>query len=145
MMKSLTLALAVLAVPVLTSARLAERADEAAVREAAMNYVTGVYEAKPELIERSVSPQLTKVGFARQGGGAYRQLPMTYAQLVALSKTWNADGKQDTSVKDVKVLDVLDQTAVAKLTASWGVDYMQLAKIDGTWRILHIVWQTPPQ
>jgi len=109
-----------------------------------MDYVTAVYEAKPELIERSVSPQLVKLGFVRQPNGTYRQAPMTYEQLLNVAKTWNANGQHDTSVKKIEVLDVLDQTATAKLTAAWGVDYMQLAKIDGAWKILHIVWQTPP-
>lgn len=118
--------------------------DRQAVEQAATDYVTAVYEAKPELIERSVSPQLVKLGFVRQPNGTYRQAPMTYEQLLNVAKTWNANGQRDTSVKKVEVLDVLDQTATAKLTAAWGVDYMQLAKIDGTWKILHIVWQTPP-
>jgi hypothetical protein len=28
--------------------------------------------------------------------------------------------------------------------ASWGIDFMQLAKIDGRWQILNIVWQSHP-
>jgi hypothetical protein len=42
------------------------------------------------------------------------------------------------------VLDVLDQTAVAKVTAQWGIDYMHLAKYDGRWKIINIVWQAHP-
>jgi hypothetical protein len=33
---------------------------------------------------------------------------------------------------------------VAKITAQWGIDYMQLAKFDGQWKILNIVWQSHP-
>jgi hypothetical protein len=40
---------------------------------------------------------------------------------------------------------VLDQTASAKLTASWGIDYLLLAKYDGRWMITHVLWQTPPR
>ena len=39
-------------------------ADRAAVERAALDYVEGVYEVKPELIERSVHPDLAKVGFS---------------------------------------------------------------------------------
>lgn len=42
------------------------------------------------------------------------------------------------------MLDVLDQTAAVKLVASSGIDYMQLAKYDGQWKILNIVWQSHP-
>jgi hypothetical protein len=118
--------------------------EEQAVRQAALDYVTAVYESKPELIERSVHPQLTKHGFMRQQDGTYRQGRMTYAELLDVARNWNKDGKRDTSIKEVQVLDVLDHTASAKVTASWGIDYMQLAKFDGAWKIINIVWQTHP-
>ncbi len=44
----------------------------------------------------------------------------------------------------VVVLDLLDQTASAKLTASWGIDHMQLGKVDGKWKIRHVMWQSHP-
>lgn len=132
----------VLVLPVIASAQA--KTDQEAVRQAAVNYVTAVYESKPELIEASVHPQLTKHGFMRQPDGTYKQGLMTYAQLLDVARNWNKDRKRDTSIKEVQVLDVLDQTATAKIRASWGIDYMQLAKFDGTWKIINIVWQTPP-
>ena len=42
------------------------------------------------------------------------------------------------------MLDVLDQTAAAKIVAMWGLDYMHLAKYNGRWQIIHIVWQAHP-
>ncbi|HEX2716302.1 MAG TPA: nuclear transport factor 2 family protein, partial [Gemmatimonadaceae bacterium] len=48
--------------------------------------------------------------------------------------------------KEIVLLDVLDQTAVAKLTARWGTDYLLLAKgEDGRWQITHVLWQSPPR
>ena len=118
--------------------------DRAAVRQAALDYVTAVYESKPELIERSVSPDLTKHGFMRQEDGTYRRSRMSYEQLLKVAKEWNSDRKRDTSIKEVVVGEVLDQTATALVRAAWGVDFMQLAKIDGQWKILNIVWQSHP-
>ncbi len=54
------------------------------------------------------------------------------------------DGKRDTTRRDIAILDVLDQTAVVKLTASWGIDYMFLGKYDGEWKITQILWQSHP-
>jgi hypothetical protein len=31
------------------------------------------------------------------------------------------------------------------VTALWGIDYMHLAKYDGKWKIVNILWQEPPQ
>jgi hypothetical protein len=119
-------------------------ADREAVRQAALDYVEGIYTVDPARIERSVHQDLAKRGFWRkpQDKAYGPQLTMTYEQLVNLARTWNKEGKQDTSIKKVDVLDVLDQTAVAKVTASWGIDYMHLAKYDGRWKIINIVWQS---
>lgn len=48
------------------------------------------------------------------------------------------------TLKEITVLDVLDKTAAAKLVAKWGIDYFQLAKQDGTWKIVHVLWQSHP-
>ena len=40
--------------------------DRAGVERAVLDYVEGVYEMKPELIERSVHPEMKKFGFARR-------------------------------------------------------------------------------
>ena len=36
----------------------------------------------------------------------------------------------------------MNQTASAKLTAAWGVDYFHLAKYGGKWKIVHVLWQS---
>ena len=121
--------------------------DRAAVEQAALDYVDAIYLSDPSRIERSVHPLLTKRGFWRDSATAPwgPQLTMTYEQLVNLSKTWNAKKNQDTSVKRVDIYEVLDQTASAKVTASWGIDYLHLAKYDGAWKIINIVWQAKPR
>ncbi len=123
-----------------------QRADRAAVEQAALDYLEGIYNADTARIERSVHTQLTKRGFWRDSATAPwgPQSTMTYEQLIALTKTWNADKKRDTTIKKVDVFEVLDQTATAKITAIWGVDYMHVAKYDGRWKIINIIWQAQP-
>jgi hypothetical protein len=123
--------------------KLAQERD--AVRQAALDYVEGIYNVRPDQIERSVHPSLVKRGFYKKDATTpYVEMPMTYEQLVKLAASWNKDGKRDTSIKDVVVLDVLDQTAVAKITASWGIDYMLLGQYEGRWKITQILWQSHP-
>ena len=120
--------------------------DEAAVEQAVYDYVDALYELDSTRIERSVHPDLAKRGFVRNPDGSYRELRMSYDELVALAARWNAGGRVDpaTAPREVVVLDVLDQTATAKLTAAWGVDYLHLARYDGRWRIVNVLWQVPP-
>ena len=122
-------------------------AEKEAVRAAAMDYLDALYQAKPELIARSVHTDLSKRGYYRkQGATEFTSAPMSYQQLFDLAGTWNKDGKRavDKAPKDVVVYEVLNQTASAKVTALWGIDYMHLAKYDGKWKIVNILWQEPP-
>lgn len=124
-----------------------ERAeDRAAVERAVLDYVDALYEVDSTRVERSVHPDLAKRGFVRTADGAYRELRMSYDELVALAAQWNAGGRVDPAAapREVVVLDLLDQTATAKLTAAWGVDYLHLARYDGRWQIVNVLWQVPP-
>jgi len=132
-----------LVAPATLSAQTA--ADSAGVRAAVMDYVEGIYRVDTARIVRSVRPDLAKRGYyIPRNQTAYANSPMTYPQLINVAKTFNAKGQlnAETAVKQVTILDILDQTASAKLVAVWGVDYMHLAKYDGRWMIVNVLWQT---
>ena len=121
--------------------------ERKAVTRAVLDYCEAFYEAKPELLERSVHPELTKLGYWRQSAeDEYQEARMSFEQAVALAKRWNADGGQlpEDAPKKVEILDVMDQTASAKLTAHWGVDYFHLARYEGKWMIIQVLWQSHP-
>ena len=139
--------LALLALPLTADAQTA--ADSAGVRAAVMDYVEGIYRVDTARIVRSVRPEMAKRGYyIPRNQTAYTNSPMTYAQLINVARTFNAKGQlnAETAVKQVTILDILDQTASAKLVADWGIDYMHLAKYDGQWMIVNVLWQsTPPR
>ena len=139
-----TIAILAIAATAIGAARFEQNTDRKAVERAVLDYAEAIYEVKPELVDQSVHPGLAKRGYMRGQDGKYREAPMSFAQLRSLAQSWNAQGRVDakTARKDVVVLDILDQTASAKLTASWGTDYMHLAKYDGEWKIVNILWQT---
>ena len=120
--------------------------DREAVKQAVLDYVEALYEADSARIERSVHRELFKLGFERDKDGAYKPYRMTYQELYDLAARWNKTGRiPKNSKKEIVVYDVADQTASAKLTAMWGIDYLHLAKFDGKWMITDILWQTPPR
>ena len=137
---------AILATPGTDPAQLDE--DVSGVEAAVLDYVEGIYDVQPERIERSVSKDLVKYGYWRSSPSeAYRGSAMNYEQLHKLAASWNVDNKQNVgpkTPKEVKVLDVLDKTAAAKLTAHWGIDYFQLEKVGEKWMIRHVMWQAHP-
>lgn len=124
-----------------------QSSEEEAVRQAVLDYVEGIYDVEPDRIERSVHPELAKRGFyVPRDAKTYKESPMNYEQLHSLAGRWNKDGwlKQDEVPKEVIIFEVLDQTATVKLIAQWGIDYMHLAKYDGKWQIVNVMWQSHP-
>jgi hypothetical protein len=120
--------------------------DEDAIRQAVLDYANSAYLVQPELVGRSVHPHLQKVGYVQREGQGYVERWMNFYELKELVSGWNKDKHFDpnTAKREVKILDRLDQTAVARLDAEWGIDFFHLAKIDGKWMILNVIWQTYP-
>jgi hypothetical protein len=145
MRKLILLAAVVLVLPSVVAAQA--DAEREAVRAAVLDYVEGIYEVNPARIERSVHPDLAKRGFfIKRGETAYSSDVMTYQQLVELAATYNKAGRVPKDApKEVVIYDVSDQTATAKLTAVWGIDYIHLAKYEGRWKFVNVLWQTPPK
>lgn len=110
------------------------------------DYLLGFYDAEPARLERSLHPDLQKVGFWRNQDGRYQYAEMSYEQALSLAERWNQDGTQTDadSPRDIALLEVNDQTAIAKLTAVWGIDYFHLGKYDGQWKIINVIWQSHP-
>jgi hypothetical protein len=138
-----------LAVPMLPGGAQTPSADDReAVRQAMLDYVEGIYAVQPERIERSVHPDMIKRGYYKRDAGDadFVFAPMTRAQLIDLAANWNKDGDRANaaSPKDAIVYEVLNQTASGKVVAEWGIDYMHLAKHEGRWKIINILWQEPP-
>jgi hypothetical protein len=146
-MTKLFLALTLLTSLGVLAARGARTDERAGVEQAVRDYVEALYQVKPELIEKSVHPALEKMGLYRPSDATAYRTPgkMTFEQLRELAGQWNKDGKEGKDLAyDVQLLDVLDVTASAKLSAKWGIDYMHLAKSEGGWKIVQILWQSPP-
>lgn len=147
------LSLAAIAFVIVGAAALAARAqtpadDREAVRQAMLDYVEGIYNVQPERLERSVHPDMIKRGYYKKNAGDadFAFEPMTRQQLMTLAANWNKEKKRpiEKYAKEVIVYEVVDQTASGKVIAMWGIDYMHLAKHEGRWKIVNILWQQPP-
>lgn len=123
--------------------------NKTAVLNAVTDYVDALYDVEPSKIERSVDTTLRKIGYwYDEKNNSYRDnLTMTYQQLYDLAGSWNANGDRinDESPKEILIYEVNDKTAVAKLTAEWGIDIFHLAKVDEKWKIYTIIWQSHPK
>lgn len=124
----------------------AQSSDRDLVYQAVEDYVDALYLVQPEKITRSVHPGLTKKGYWRktETESYGPEQTMTFQQLFDLAGKWNANGKLPKNApRKIEIFDVQDQTASAKLTAQWGTDYFQLARYNGKWMIVNVLWQSP--
>ena len=124
----------------------AEEQERAAVRRAVLDYVEGFYEGDTTKFIRSVWPEVRKYGYWRDAPNtAYVGRALPFSEFMRIAEDVRATNSQTPAgaPKDVVIYDVQDQTASAKLTASWGTDYLLLAKEGGRWIITHVLWQGP--
>jgi len=123
-------------------------ADTEAVRRAALDYLEGFYEGDSTKHIRSIMPEVYKYGYMwLPAQNRYNGSQMTWQGFKQYVERFNAAGRKTpaSAPKDVVIYEVLDQTASAKVTATWGIDYLLLAKRDGRWMISHVLWQSAPR
>ena len=58
-----------------------------------MDYIEAIYEAKPELIKRSVHPQVVKVGYRASEKEDFAIRPMSFEKLLDLAANWSKEKK----------------------------------------------------
>lgn len=119
-------------------------ADTAAIRATVMDYIEGWYEADGERMERSLHPQLAKRIVAAAPGGKSRLENLTARALVEDTRT----GQKTPAArqrKEVRILDTFQDMATVRLAADGWVDYMHLAKSDGRWVIVNVLWDMTRQ
>jgi hypothetical protein len=120
--------------------------DRHGVEKAVLNYVEAFYEADTSKAYESVATFLAKRGYFTGKNGELREATMSFDQLISLSKRWKQTQQiTPETPKKITVFEILDKTASAKLEAKWGVDYFHLAKLNGKWMIINVLWQDPPK
>lgn len=139
----LAIAAAAIAAPV--SAQAA--ADSGAIKQAALDYIEGWYEGNGERMERALHPELAKrivnTNPANGRNSLGQQSAMTLVQ-----GTRRGGGKDTPAAqqrKDVRILDIFGNTASVRIDASSWVDYLHVAKWNGRWVIVNVLWEMRPQ
>jgi hypothetical protein len=121
-------------------------ADSAAIRAAALDYVEGWYEGNPDRMARALHPELVKRIVVKDTATG-RSVVQSMGASALVNGTRRGFGKEtpkERRQKDVSVLDIFGNAASAKaIMADW-VDYMQLAKVDGRWVIVNVLWERKP-
>lgn len=122
-----------------------QKSDADLIKAAALDYIEGWYEGDPVRMERALHPELAKRIVRVDQRGRYSLGQMGAMQLVQYTR--DGDGKsipKDKQQKDVTVLDIFGNAASAKIIASGWIDYLHLAKWNGRWVIVNVLWENKP-
>jgi hypothetical protein len=123
------------------SSAFAQAEEKALIEKAVLNYVEAFYEADTAKAYQSIAKHLAKRGYYTWQD-TVREGTMTFDQAIRLAKRWkNSVTITAETPKKITVLDIAPKIASAKLEAHWGIDYFHLAKINGTWMIINVLWQ----
>ncbi|HEU0299943.1 MAG TPA: nuclear transport factor 2 family protein [Longimicrobium sp.] len=127
-------------------ARAQTAADSAAIRAAALDYVEGWYAGDAARMRRAVHPGLAKRISQRDRTGAWTLRQMTADELVAATgEGGGTDTPEAQRQRDVVILDVFGNAASVRATMSGWIDYMHLARVDGRWQIVNVLWELKPR
>jgi hypothetical protein len=121
-------------------------ADTAAIRAAALDYIDGWYTADGARMERALHPELAKRNVTTDpASGRSRLIQMSAMTLVQSTRRGGGSNIPAAERKDeVRILDIFGGAASARVTAATWVDYMHLAKVNGQWVIMNVLWENNP-
>lgn len=137
--KTIALALIALAAP---PAAAQTAADSAGIRQAALDYIEGWYSGDGDRMARALHPELAKriMNADSLGRGWIRD--MTASELIRGTRAGGGTSTPaDRRRTEVRVLDVFQSAASARIDAGGWIDYLHLVKWQGRWVILNVLWE----
>ncbi|HEX8255856.1 MAG TPA: nuclear transport factor 2 family protein [Thermoanaerobaculia bacterium] len=141
MMKKILLLLFVFVSLNAFAAGAADDPEHAKIIAAATDYAEGWYAGDAARMERALHPDLAK-RIAKNGGVD----SMTARELIEGTRA--GGGKRTPKAKqvvNVKVLDRFGNAASVRLEMGGWIDYMHLAKFNGEWKIVNVLWELKPR
>ena len=116
--------------------------DSTGIRNAALDYIEGWYSANAERMERALHPALVKRIQNSDTLGNVWIREMGASELVRGTRSGGGSRTPPAQQrKDVRILDIFQNTATVRIDASTWIDYLQLVKWRGRWVILNVLWE----
>jgi hypothetical protein len=116
-------------------------ADQQAIHQTALNYLQGWYEGDPTRMESSLHETLAKRSVTRDEAGQEGLWNLTKAEMVQYTADGGGKAAPRTElVYEVTIQDSFGDVAAVRVIARDFVDFLHLARINGTWKIVNALW-----
>jgi hypothetical protein len=121
-------------------------ADSTAIRATALHYVEGWYQGNAERMARALHPELVKriVVTDTATGKSVLQNMGASALVNTTRHGYGKSTPREQQQKEVAILDLFENAASVRATMAEWIDYMHLAKVDGRWVIVNVLWERKP-
>lgn len=116
--------------------------DSTGIRQAAADYIEGWYSGNGDRMARALHPELVKRIMLSDTSGNVWIRGMTATELVRGTRI---GGGTDTPAADrrtdIRILDLFQNAASARIDAGGWIDYLHLVRWRGRWVILNVLWE----
>ena len=120
-------------------------ADSAAIRATALDYIEGWYTGDATRMERALHPELAKRIVQTDPQGRSRLGQQSAMTLVSSTRRGGGtDIPADKRKSDVRILDMYGNAASVRIQAASWVDYLHMARSNGRWVIVNVLWELEP-
>jgi putative lumazine-binding protein len=146
-MKRLLVSIVIVLSSVVYASAQTPASDAEAIKQTALDYIEGWYEGNAERMERALHPELAK-RIVRTDPKSGRSNLGQMGAMTLVTYTRSGGGKQtpkEKQQKDVTILDVFGNAASVKVVASDWIDYLHMAKWNGRWVIVNVLWEMKPE
>lgn len=120
-------------------------ADSSAIVATALDYIEGWYAGDADRMERALHPDLAKrIVQTAPDGRSVLQHSGADELIQGTTAGYGTRTPPERQRKEVTILDVYEHAASVKIFASDWVDYLHLARWNGTWKIVNVLWELTP-
>ncbi len=128
-----------------TGVRAQTASDSAAVRQAALDYIEGYYTADGDHMERALHPALRKRMVYTHPKTEADSLNRQNAQTLIAGTRQRTPTPAPQRRAEVTILDIYKDAASVRIDAQRWVDYLHVAKWQGEWKIINVLWELRQQ
>jgi putative lumazine-binding protein len=147
MTKTFLLMAIVLLVATVAAAQTGTSDESAAITKTALNYIEGWYEGDAARMESALHPELAKRMIytdPKTGRSQFNHMG-AMALVQGTKRGGGTKTPKEKQLKEVTILDRFNNAAVVKIVASDWIDYLSVAKVNGEWKIINVLWELKPK
>lgn len=121
--------------------------DTILIKEAIYNYALGWFEGKPDLMEKALYYDFDKRMIALDEHGKTKisgnNAMSMYQKTRSRAEKPIPHDEAIKKIKEVGVFEIYDQIASGYVKSDSWTDFILLAKVDGEWKMMSVIWQRP--